>query len=316
MQWEEITRGIEKNAKTYIKSCINKEGEFSTDEVNVVWKILPREYSYIAFEKLRFAYTLDWIMIIKITRITPFPDRPITPDVIDIVSTQKIIPEYEPNNVIMKTDQQKSRYKASTIETAKEKKPPEYSPRPVSSEFKLKKTYTPSKIETEGEPVLSGIATNRKQKMLDLFGSNSEDENRETRIDTVQVSSDDWPKEERRTAKKRLLSSVEPKTENSHQKKQKKTKEDPSQSNLESWIGKKATPSKVTERKPSRSRAASKMRNGTYPMDAIDESAMGQMQSFLEKTKQDEIEKVRRRDELEDFDVWDCNDVEREELKR
>jgi hypothetical protein len=312
MQWEEISRTIEKNAKSYMKSTIQKEGEFSTEEVNVNWKILPRDSSYIAFEKLRFIYTLDWIMLVKITRILPLPDRPITPDVIDIISSQNLIPEYEPNNVNVKPEQQKSRYKASSIETSKDKKPPEYSPRPVSTEFEMRKTYTPSKIETDSETVPSSVS-NSKQKMIDLFGSHSEDENREGKLDAVAASSDERSRDLKRTARKRQLFSGEPKAE-SRQKKVKKTKGDSDQSNLDTWIDRNATPSKFIDKKTSKGKSTTYKKNGSNPLD--DDVTIEQMQSFLVQTRQYELDRVRRRDELENLVMWDCNDMTNEDLKR
>lgn len=316
MQWEEITRQFEKIAKTYMNTGEATDGEFVTEEVLVNWKISPREHSWIRFKKLPFPYPLDWILEVKITKHFPLPERPLTPDLVYISETKTKLEEpleYEPNSVSEQIGKLKSRYKPGSIETSKEKKPTEYSPRPVSTEFSSSKTYTPSKIEVDNE--ISSGTSQQSQKMYELFGPGSEDENKESQTETI--SGSERSNAEKRSTKRRQLFTGEPKQENSYQKRQKKPKVDAAQSNLNTWVERNESPTKITQRKASKSKSTTKKRNGiTNPLGTFDEEQMGHMQNFIEKTRQEEMEKVRRRDELEDFEVWDCNDMSNEDLKR
>ena len=326
LQWEIITRMIEKIGKNHVKiNNINDEGEFCTDEVNISWKIVPKDESYIRFEKLRFTYVLDWIMQLKITRILPFSDRPITPDVIDIVPTMRSdVVEYEPNNINDQVVHLKSRYKPSNIETSSDKKPTEYSPRAVAvTEFATSK-YTPSKIEVDNNIVPSSVSSSngrigkvaKRSKMLELFGSLSEDENKGS-VGVVLVSSDERLKEEKKTIKKRHLFSGEPKPESLPQKRQKKTKTEQNQSNLDSWMEKSNTPNKIAKRKPSKNKSMTKQSNGLNLLDCeIDAAQLEKMKNFVEQSKQNEMKKAQRRVELEDLELLDCNDISNDDLKR
>lgn len=334
MQWEEICGNFERIAKNYMRSSPEKDGEFSTEEVTINWKILPKDQSYIRFERLRFTYTLDWILHVKITKVSPLPDRPITPDVIDIIALKKSEPrpsevvEYEPNIPSSHLSVMKTRYRPSKIETSENNNPPGYSPKCLTSpDYGELSKYTPSKIDNE-EVVPSSQSPAKTHNLQELFGSASEDEKKDANSDVIGVcasSSDEkFNGNVRKVVKKRQLFSGEP-TDTPHTRKQstKKMKVDEKQPQVTDWLStqtqKNKSPSKASQRKTSKGRSTTKNRSestASNPLQSIDEDKMERMQNFLEKSKQDEMNKDRRRGELENYEIWDCNDVSRDNLRR
>jgi hypothetical protein len=313
VQWEEIMSSLGRKIKHFVKKGDEgvKEGEMEVNESKISYKFIPKEDSYINFDKLSFQYTLDWIMKVKIERKV---EKKETRNVGNQTEKEKIevkspiydeeieIPiGYEPSPPQFQTLE--SRYKPmkkENTETASVVVGYGYSPRPLQSPdlFDNPSTYTPTRIATEE----NGSGSQQGNLINELFGSSSEVE-------------EEQPKQKKRNHEQEHKS-------RSHKKI--KTNETPkSISTLDTWLGKGSktpTPSKVTMR-ACKSKAAKslKMTNGsssTSSMEAISEENLEKVQKFLDVKKQEEMLKERRKSELKNYETWTCNNCSNDELKR
>lgn len=143
VQWEEITRNIEKRVhyemknKTFDKSRTMEEEEFIVDDsLCVKYQLLPKQQSYINFKKIKFDFRLDWFVSVKVSKKSNFVIAEVKS--ISITEESEIVPE-------------------AAADT-------EYDPRPNSNEFPAMSSYTASrKVPTENRASVEYSPSSSKQ---------------------------------------------------------------------------------------------------------------------------------------------------------
>lgn len=215
-QWEEITRQLTAIAKKKIKASptisdqdAENENQFEVDgSFRVKYKFLPKEETYIDFQKLKFTYELDWILTIEILRLSliiekakkgtlkvcEIPKHSSISDISEYDPTvnqpylplngtpQKLSPifetqEYEPSPPTPRYGVRKTRYTPTSKNTAEHKAPAGYSPRSLNNSFTAQSSkYTPTKIEKNLEEVPSSEpeVSKRTYTWNELFGDDPE----------------------------------------------------------------------------------------------------------------------------------------------
>lgn len=300
------------------------ENSFTVDDFfDVQYKVLPKDESYVNFARLKFSYWPNWVMSVKITRLAPVAPVFVKPE---IVAASSEVAEYDPNQY----ETLQSKYTPSNKKQALDNKTsPEYSPRSINNSGSgSSNKYTPSKINNnDNENECEGRRTRRttSKNMRNLFGESSSDENEKCKSeDTDAMSTEERVDSEKPVTRKRQL--LANKDEVSAQKKPHASKKVKSvQPGAETWLipANNETPSKITQRprvktKPEKSsvkNAKPRKIEGNDPTVVFDHGKMLKMETFLERSKQTEMNKNQRKFELKDYEIWNCNDLSRADLK-
>lgn len=328
--WEEIIRTLEKfmikqmkQDKNQMSEILSEDEFIADDSLRVNYKILPKEHSYVNFDKLKFAYMLNWVMTIKITRLATNACKP------EIVEVRNEIAEYDPNQYETLSKVYTPSCKKQTLDN---KTPPEYSPRSMNGSGSGSNKYTPTRIKSNNnndndhETESSKSQKTTSDHMTDLFGDSSCDEKEKIKTEDVVTMSIEDGLRSRIRKRHHLGTTPETSNESSHPKTRTHKKVKTGQSLLNTWLSsdKIPTPSKITQRnrtKPSSEKKPSSVRSKTRatvtenPLDLFDDGNMLKMENFLERSKQTEIEKNQRKIELKDYEMWNCNDLTQSDLK-
>lgn len=335
VQWEEITRRIEKAA---VKRGQQKDeqklptaGQFTVDDCFLVcFEILPKSESCINFEKLNFEYELDWFITITISRIRATAAEETT--VIDL-NTQIGGIEYVPTGTHVTSIVSNSSYVPSSISTIKHKTPIEYSPRADNGHGSTSSsTYTPSRIKdkrgtTNGDP--QPAATEQKSSQIsELFGDDSDGE--------IGPSDEEVETNVRKRQKLQPQESKEPfkisKPSTRHQLGKLTRADTPNpvmnQAKIDMWLSKKDfkdAQANVTQRSrmktPQEKPSTPKSKKGGHnkPLENQNPFDLGEVMNkfddFVSKAQQQTAAKEKRKEELKDLERLKCTDIGDQELK-
>lgn len=337
-QWEEIMSHIKKLSVKKIKSGSDEtknEGSVNIDDdsLQLCYAFVPKKSSFIDFRKLKPENTLQWMMNVRIrSTISDFGSTKQEKQQ-KVSSAVEDPSEYCP---VSETVPNESRYTASTkssLDNPKQTKTnPEYSPRSTNN-FRTNslRSYTPSKIKNKDSQNSETPGKTNHNQMKDLFGNSSSEDN-ETVSNTrrngnpqepIEISSNSELSIQKRI-KRQLLPVSEKKDKKGAARQHKKIKSNEQTTDV--WVStnppEEASTNITTRKKlemanaqPMSARKARKAKADLDPLEIMTHENLERMEQFLEKSKQDEINKNRRRLELQDYVVWDCCDVSNEELK-
>lgn len=236
VQWEEIQRNIEKRIqrqmklKVFDKTAIKDEyDEFTVDDsLRVETQLVPKSQSYINFRRIDIDYQFDFVVAVKITRIS-HPIKESSPDSDPVIKTERS--EYEPMSThvdnstlseydpISNSNEVIASYTASRKRSTENRTSPEYNPSTIGCSSPSTNvspvSYTPMKIEqnnnynveSDDDKVAPYYFRNERSKVSslqeDLFGKESNDDSCEEI--TLKVNTKSAEENENPSKKKRRL---------------------------------------------------------------------------------------------------------------
>ena len=354
-QWEEIMRKLIQIAQRKQKSQTRsdekeseKEDQFEVDGLYCVkWKFLPKEESYIDFQKLFFTYEFNWYLQVKITKLslvkeTTNKESDKTND-IPQYSQKTVIDEYDPleedpyisfthaSNRSPVTPQEyepspptpeapKTHYTPSKKRSVQLQISPQYTPRSTSHNYtNLLNKYTPSKIENN--------VNDREEHFVwddsDDKTHNSKPEKDEAILSPEKTVQKNGSRSRKRSQQLLTKESVKKATENAKKKRQpsKKTKIDEPQQTINCWLKTghiSETPSKVTQRNKLKCDKKKQQSSSVHQRQEVklDKEKLQKMNDYVERMKQDIAKADERRLELKDYEILNCNDLSDDDLKR
>ena len=322
-----------------VEQLTSKKEHFVADETLLIeFKVLPKSQSYVNFSKLKFEYTLGWILSVSISRLyerkeDKKPELAPKSQPYEISSSASNLETdfsaivYSPIQLSQYSPAKVSGYTPSNSkQQGKPDLSPEYSPR-SSGAHHPESSYTPSKIinnngnhDIEEKPAHNGGIIS-SELSRDLFGTEDEDEDYRPKTPDIVISEPEQkPRPKRRLA---VVKTYEQQHVPSKVRSHKKIKINASSETLDKWISVATKPQELPFKQSSAKKASSsKTRNALTtmenksPLDSFDEEKMKKMDDFIVSSKQREQDEQKRREELQDYELYDCNDMSKEELKR
>lgn len=327
IQWEEIMENIEKYIKHHIRgNDSDNENEFTIDDLlKVTFEVVPRRHSRVNFDKLLKGYKFDWFMKIKIERCAfkteiktkktlsvPDPDPPkkADPSLTFLVSRYQDFNKKDSSGETNSNEQLPTESSEHTTRVKKSEVPNKKSKAKLfasDENYNLKSDDEPQLLN-HGDEKQTATARSKKRQIQPSNENSTKDpklslgirSHKKIKMDTNQPKVESWTK----------------KAEKVTAPTQKSAKSSTTDASSDS--GQSSTGSKTNKAKPSTSALVSspKKLHADQTVNTWDTLTMKRMENFIKKMEDGNEIKNKRREELKNFTVLNCQSLSNEELKR